>query len=81
MRGPYDVHAFSRFTICAGDRDYRHHVHISAGNHFRAVLRRVVPVTDAMLQEPAPGDWLMWRRTLDSWGYSPLDEINQRQRG
>ena len=35
------------------------------------------PVTDAMLQDPAPGDWLMWRRTLDSWGYSPLTEINQ----
>ena len=36
-----------------------------------------VPVTDEMLQDPAPGDWLMWRRTLDSWGYSPLDEINR----
>ena len=24
-----------------------------------------VPVTDAMLQEPSPDDWLMWRRTLD----------------
>ena len=35
------------------------------------------PVTDAMLQNPAAGDWLMWRRTLDSWGYSPLNEINQ----
>ena len=34
------------------------------------------PVTDEMLQNPADGDWLMWRRTLDSWGYSPLDEIN-----
>jgi len=34
------------------------------------------PVTDAMLQDPAPGDWLTWRRTLDSWGYSPLDEID-----
>ena len=29
-----------------------------------------VPVTDAMLQDPDPADWLMWRRTLDSWGYS-----------
>ena len=28
-----------------------------------------VPVTDAMLQDPAAGDWLMWRRTLDSWGF------------
>ncbi|MCH7750471.1 MAG: PQQ-binding-like beta-propeller repeat protein [Acidobacteria bacterium] len=36
-----------------------------------------VPVTDAMLQRPAPGDWLMWRRTLDSWGYSPLDQVTR----
>ena len=36
-----------------------------------------VPVTDAMLQSPAPGDWLMWRRTLDGWGYSPLDQIDR----
>ena len=35
------------------------------------------PVTDAMLQNPAAGDWLMWRRTLDSWGYSPLDQIDR----
>lgn len=34
-----------------------------------------VPVTDAMLQSPAPEDWLMWRRTLNGWGYSPLDQI------
>ncbi|MCH2253606.1 MAG: PQQ-binding-like beta-propeller repeat protein [Vicinamibacterales bacterium] len=36
-----------------------------------------VPVTDAMLQAPAPDDWLMWRRTLDGWGYSPLDQITR----
>ena len=35
------------------------------------------PVTDAMLQSPAPDDWLMWRRTLDGWGYSPLDRIDR----
>ena len=35
------------------------------------------PVTDAMLQDPDPDDWLMWRRTLDSWGYSPLDQIGR----
>ena len=27
-----------------------------------------VPVTDAMLEDPAPGDWLMWRRTQNGWG-------------
>ena len=39
--------------------------------------RDFTPVTDAMLQDPAPGDWLSWRRTLDGWGYSPLNEINR----
>ena len=37
-----------------------------------------VHVTNAMLHEPDPADWLMWRRTLDSWGYSPLDQINRQ---
>lgn len=35
------------------------------------------PVTDAMLQDPDPADWLMWRRTLNSWGYSPLEQVNR----
>ena len=39
--------------------------------------RKFVPVTDAMLQKPDPANWLMWRRTLDSWGYSPLNQINR----
>ena len=30
-----------------------------------------------MLQEPDPADWLMWRRTLNSWGYSPLRQIDR----
>jgi len=34
-------------------------------------------VTDAMLQHPDAADWLMWRRTFDAWGYSPLDKINR----
>ena len=36
-----------------------------------------VPVTDAMLRNPDPADWLMWRRTLDSHGFSPLDQIDR----
>ena len=43
--------------------------------------RDFVPVTDAMLQQPSPDDWLMWRRTLDGWGYSPLDQIDRRNVG
>ena len=37
---------------------------------------KISPVTDAALANPPSQDWLMWRRTLDSWGYSPLDQIN-----
>jgi PQQ-dependent dehydrogenase (methanol/ethanol family) len=39
---------------------------------------QIVPVTDAMLEDPDPADWLMWRRTADSWGYSPLAFIDRR---
>ena len=42
----------------------------------RAQTPTMTPVTDAVLQQPDPGDWLSWRRTLDGWGYSPLDEID-----
>ncbi|MCY3730713.1 MAG: PQQ-binding-like beta-propeller repeat protein, partial [Rhodospirillaceae bacterium] len=36
-----------------------------------------VPVTDAVLENPQPGDWLRWRRASDGSGYSPLDQIDR----
>ncbi|MGI9327545.1 MAG: PQQ-binding-like beta-propeller repeat protein [Pseudomonadales bacterium] len=36
------------------------------------------PVSQDMLNQPPPGDWLSWRRTLDGQGYSPLKQINRR---
>lgn len=38
-------------------------------------VREYVPVTDEMLQNPDPSDWLSWRRTLDGQGHSPLTQI------
>ena len=35
------------------------------------------PVTDVMLRDPDPEDWLIYRRTWDGWGHSPLDRINR----
>jgi alcohol dehydrogenase (cytochrome c) len=35
-------------------------------------------VTDARLESPEPSNWLMYRRTYDSWGYSPLERVNTR---
>jgi PQQ-dependent dehydrogenase (methanol/ethanol family) len=37
----------------------------------------VSPVTDEVLRNPDPADWLMWRRTFDGWGYSPLEQIDR----
>jgi PQQ-dependent dehydrogenase (methanol/ethanol family) len=39
--------------------------------------RPFVPVTDEMLQKPDPANWLSWRRTTDSQGFSPLNQINR----
>jgi alcohol dehydrogenase (cytochrome c) len=39
-------------------------------------VKNYVPVTDAMLRDPDPGDWLMIRRNYQAWSYSPLAEIN-----
>src|ERR1700751_2640915 len=32
-------------------------------------------ITNERLQHPEAGDWLMYRRTYDGWGFSPLNEI------
>ncbi len=39
------------------------------------ILRQYTPVTAARLKNPEDGNWLMFRRTFDGWGYSPLGEI------
>jgi alcohol dehydrogenase (cytochrome c) len=44
----------------------------------QAPLDKLTPVTDEMLRNPPPGDWLNWRRTDNGWGYSPLTQINRK---
>src|SRR6202051_5318761 len=34
------------------------------------------PVTTERLNNPEPGNWMLYRRTYDGQGYSPLDQIN-----
>ena len=38
---------------------------------------KYVPVTDAMLRDQPPGDWLMIRRNYQAWSHSPLTEITR----
>ena len=38
-------------------------------------VKNYVPVTDEMLRNPDPGDWLMIRGNYQAWSYSPLAQI------
>ena len=39
------------------------------------VLANYTPVTAERLKNPEDGNWLLFRRTYDGWGYSPLSQI------
>jgi alcohol dehydrogenase (cytochrome c) len=43
----------------------------------RGEVANFTPVTDEMLRNPPPGDWLMVRRNYQAWNYSPLDQITR----
>jgi len=44
-------------------------------------LDKFSPVTDALLDNPPPSEWLIWRRTYDDHGFSPLKQINKANAG
>jgi alcohol dehydrogenase (cytochrome c) len=43
----------------------------------QARLDALTPVTDAMLKSPPDSDWLIWRRTYQSQGFSSLKQIGR----
>jgi alcohol dehydrogenase (cytochrome c) len=43
----------------------------------QSALDKFQHVTLDELANPPEEDWLMWRRTANHWGYSPLDQINK----
>jgi alcohol dehydrogenase (cytochrome c) len=51
---------------------------VSGSFLLEAQVKTFRPVTETMLRNPAPGDWLNWRRTDNAWGYSPLDQITRQ---
>ena len=42
-----------------------------------AQVERFVPVTQEMLTNPSPDDWLLYSRTYDSQRFSPLTQISK----
>jgi alcohol dehydrogenase (cytochrome c) len=45
------------------------------------VLEHYTPVTDEQLRNPPATEWLAWRRTYDTHGFSPLKQIDKRNVG
>src|SRR5215831_1298999 len=45
------------------------------------VLQKYAPVTTARLRQPEDANWLLFRRTYDGWGYSPLEQITPANAG
>ena len=43
----------------------------------QATINEFKPVTQEMLENPAPQDWIHFSRTYDAQRYSPLDQINK----
>jgi PQQ-dependent dehydrogenase (methanol/ethanol family) len=48
-----------------------------AGITVAGEVKNYVPVTDAMLRNPDPGDWLVIRRDYRASNYSPLNQITR----
>ena len=44
-------------------------------------IQNYVPVTDEMLKNPSPNDWLMIRGNYKGWSHSPLTQINKQNVG
>lgn len=44
-------------------------------------IENYAPVTDAMLADPAPGDWLSYGRNVMNHRFSPLDQIDRENVG
>jgi alcohol dehydrogenase (cytochrome c) len=42
------------------------------------VVKNYEPVTEQMLENPNPNDWLMYSRTFDAQRFSPLKQINKQ---
>ncbi len=61
--------------VIRGDPNDPHYKEVLATRSAR--LAKLSPVTDALLRAPPASDWLIWRRTYDGHGFSPLARIDR----
>ena len=54
---------------------------VSVASIALAQIKTISPVTEKMLENPSPNDWLMYSRTFDAQRYSPLKQITKQNAG
>ena len=75
---PSDTEALGKLTIPKLEgMDYDPVVPVVKSAEQTALLNNLSPVTDEMLRNPSPNDWMFWGRTYDGQSYSPLKQINK----
>ena len=50
---------------------------VTGGVTVAGEVENFTPVTDELLRDPDPGDWLMVRRNYQAWSHSPLSSITR----
>ena len=54
---------------------------VAGGVTVAGEVQDFTPVTDELLRNPEPGDWLMVRRNYQAWSHSPLTSITRENVG
>ena len=73
MRCAITLTLLSAALLCALDSTG----HAQAPTRPPRTVPNFVTVTDQIIRTPKPEDWLIHRGNYQSWGYSPLDQINK----
>ena len=65
-------------TALLASPDFNDSVAVAETSRRAHKLEGLTLVTDQVLERPPGADWLLWRRTYDGQGFSPLRQINTR---
>jgi len=75
---PADASELSALTVPSiPGMEFDPFVPVTPTSDQKALLENLPPITDAMLNEPAPEDWLRWGHGSAGHSYSPLSQINR----
>ncbi|MBT4160208.1 MAG: PQQ-binding-like beta-propeller repeat protein [Gammaproteobacteria bacterium] len=75
---PEDVDVLREFAIPLAEDDLADpNLNVAGEPSESNLLRNLPSLSHEMLENPAPEDWVNWRRTYDGKGFTPLRQINK----